>query len=88
MAKTETQGSPGIGSEFASLEVFGKLVVVLVVAGLVLFLGMKLIGHAPFQPVERNFITTPNVDNVTSDGTTNFSTPPQERPQQKPASSP
>ncbi|MBX3040810.1 MAG: hypothetical protein KF789_08910 [Bdellovibrionaceae bacterium] len=74
--KTQAQGSARIGSEFASLEVFGKLVVVLVVAGLVLFLAMKLVGHAPFQPVERNFITTPNVDNVTSDGTTNFGTPP------------
>ncbi|HRO66188.1 MAG TPA: hypothetical protein PL182_01340 [Pseudobdellovibrionaceae bacterium] len=74
--KTETQGSVRIGSEFASLEVFGKLVVVLVAAGLVLFLMMKVVGYAPFHSIERSFMTTPNTESVTPEGTTNFGTPP------------
>lgn len=83
--KADSQNSARFGSESTILEVFLKLVLVLVVLGLGLLTIMRFTGEAPLQPVERNFIVTPNVDEVQTDGTTNFSQPPQQQIQPTPS---
>lgn len=78
--KTEAQKGPvRFGQESAIMEVFVKIIATLVAATLVLFLAMKLTGSVTFQDIRRNFVTTPDVESVPADGTTNFSTPPQQK---------